>query len=125
MDIVAENVSNHRITFGWDGRGERHAQSIFAIDIRDFAGKVPAYIPGYRKQAHYMNVMYTDLEPGEKLKFRLDLHEVFELTPEKYTVQLSRHENSFATYGPDWKNEPSPNSNLKVDSNTITITVTP
>jgi len=125
VDIVVENISSHQIMFGWDGRGERHAQSCFAIDIHDLAGKVPAYIPDYRKQAHYMNVMYTHLEPGEKLTFRLDLHEVFELTPGKYTVQLSRHENAFATYGPDWKNEPSPNSNLKVDSNTITMTVTP
>lgn len=124
LDIVVENVSNHRIMFGYDG-AIHHAQSSFAISIRDFAGKVPAYIPDYRKQAHYMNVRYTDLEPGEKLKFRLDLHEVFELTPGKYTVHLSHNENSFATYGPDWKNEPSPNSNLKVDSNTITITVTP
>jgi len=125
VDIEVENVSNHRITFGWDDRGEKHAQSCFAIDIHDFAGKVPAYTPDYRKQARYMNVIDTHLEPEEKLKFRLDLREVFELTPGKYTVQLSRHENSFAMYGPDWKNEPSPNSNLKVDSNTIAITVTP
>ena len=137
VDIVVENVTNHRITFGWDGRGEKHAQSNFDIDIRDFAGKVPAYAPDYRK-ARFLNIMYTHLEPGEKLTFRLDLHEVFELTPGKYTVQLSHYENAFAMYGPEkpedanvpghkevpW-NVPSPNSNLKVDSNTITTTVTP
>ena len=137
VDIVVENVSNHGITFGWDGGGKRHAQSNFDIDIRDFAGKVPAHAPDYRKP-RFLNIMYTDLKPGEKLKFRLDLHEVFELTPGKYTVQLSHRENDFAMYGPEkpedanvpghkeipW-NVPSPNSNLKVDSNTITIKVTP
>jgi hypothetical protein len=138
VDIVVENVSNRRITFGWDGLGARHAQSSFDIDIRNFAGKIPAYTPDYRKQPRNMRPMYTDLKPGEKLKFRLDLHEVFELTPGKYTLQLSHHENDFAMSGPEkpedanvpghkevpW-NEPSPNSNLKVDSNTITIAVTP
>lgn len=125
VDIVVENVSNHQITFGWDGRGARHAQSCFDIDIRDFAGKVPSYTPDYRTQARNIRPRYTGLKPDEKLTFRLDLHEVFELTPGKYTVQLSHHENDFSLYGQGWKNEPNPNSNLKVDSNTIAITVTP
>ena len=69
---------------------------------------------------------------------------MFELTPGKYTVQLSRSENAFAMYGwerreytdlgPNHKAapgppppiyEPSPNTNLEVKSNMITVSVVP
>jgi hypothetical protein len=84
------------------------------------------------------------LKPGETLKISVDLCKMFELPPSRYTVQLSRFENAFALYGsgrredtdlgPDHKidphppvpiYEPSPNSNLEVKSNTITLTVIP
>jgi len=68
---------------------------------------------------------------------------MFEFTPSEYSVQLSRFENDFALYGslkrentdsgaknhveqhPPVIFEPSPNSNLKVTSNKITVTVVP
>jgi hypothetical protein len=68
---------------------------------------------------------------------------MFELVPGKYTVQLSRFENAFAVYGstkredtdsgskrkdqsgPPVLYEPSPNSNLEIKSNTVTVIVVP
>jgi hypothetical protein len=89
-------------------------------------------------------VTYSKLKPGEALKLSIDLCKMFELTPGKYTVQLSRSENAFAMYGwerreytdlgPNHKAapgppppiyEPSPNTNLEVKSNMITVSVVP
>jgi hypothetical protein len=89
-------------------------------------------------------VTYSKLKPGEALKLSIDLCKMFELTPGKYTVQLSRSENAFAMHGwerreytdlgPNHKAapgppppiyEPSPNTNLEVKSNMITVSVVP
>jgi hypothetical protein len=92
----------------------------------------------------FVKPTYLKLAPGETLKLSIDLYKMFELTPGKYTVRLSRFENAFALYGSDRREdtdlgpnhkidphppvpiyEPSPNSNLEVKSNTLTITVGP
>jgi hypothetical protein len=43
-------------------------------------------------------VWATRLEPGEALKCSADLNKLFDLAPAKYTVQLSRFENTHSEY---------------------------
>jgi hypothetical protein len=141
LDIVVKNIADHPIVFG--SYGLTHNETNFTYDVRGSAGNVPSDTP-------YMNGpgpqfgkdTYSNLKPEETLKLSIDLCKMFELTPGKYTVQLSHFENAFALYGsgrredsdlgPNHKidprppvpvYEPSPNSNLEVKSNTITVTV--
>jgi hypothetical protein len=142
LDIVVKNVADHPIVLGSDGL--THNETNFTYDVRDPAGNAPSDTPYMKGPGpQFGKLTYSKLAPGETLKLGIDLCKMFEFAPGKYTVQLSRFENAFAVYGsmkrgdadsgakhdteqhPPVIYEPSPNSNLEVKSNTITVTVGP
>ena len=142
LSIIVKNIADHPIVLGSDGL--THNETNFTYDVRDSAGNVPADTPYMKGPGpQFVKPTYSKVAPGETLKLSIDLCKMFEFTPGKYTVQLSRFENAFALYGslkrgdadsgakhdaeqhPPVIYEPSPNSNLEVKSNAITVTVGP
>jgi hypothetical protein len=142
MSIIVKNVADHPIVLGSDGL--THNETNFTYDVRDAAGTIPSATPYMKGPGpSFFKMTYSKLAPGEMLKLSIDLCKMFEFTPGKYTVQLSRFENDFALGGkpkgadagvgpphnfvqkPPVLFEPSPHSNLKVTSNKITVTVVP
>jgi hypothetical protein len=140
MSIIVKNVADHPIVLGSDGL--THNETNFTYDVRDAAGTIPSATPYMKGPGpSFGKVTYSKLAPGETLKLSIDLCKMFQFTPGKYTVQLSRFENDFVLGGdgaaaavgpphnfvqkPPVLFEPSPHSNLKVTSNKITVTVVP
>ncbi|MGA9511658.1 MAG: hypothetical protein WBV55_23750 [Candidatus Sulfotelmatobacter sp.] len=125
LGITAKNLSSTPIRFAIDISNNLAFDFLFSV--KDSEGEDALETPYFQavegKDPHttYHSRMHKDpsLSPGETLKLNMDLTQLFDFKPGKYTIQLSRPQSHLPTpmeptlYGPF------------VTSNIVSLTVTP